>query len=139
MSVISGKVLKKNLSLLIGSTVTGIKGNDVSFSIIFTTPTGEEIEINQWNAHGLKKKESKEAIVLTNVITLKHKDDCSEMDLNPDKVVGAILRNVNVYTTGKGIFANRVSLSFQLNILDTDHTPGIMISTDISSSHSLSD
>lgn len=139
MSVINGAVVKRNLSHLIGSTVTDIKGDDVSFVIIFTTPDGKEIEINHWNVYGLKKKDSKEAIVLTKVITLKHKDDCSEMDLNPDKVVGTILRNVNVYTSRKGVYTNRISLSFQLGIVDTDHTPGIMITTDLSSSHSLSD
>ena len=139
MSVISSSVVKKNLNRLIGSTVTGIAGDDVSFSIIFTTPAGEEIEVNHWNAYGLKKKDAKEAIALTNVITLKHKDDCTEMGLYPDKVVGAVLRNVNVYTSKKGVYTNRISLSFQLGIIDTNHTPGIMISTDLSSSHSLSD
>lgn len=75
---------------------------------------------------------------MNRLFTIKHQDDCKDLDVNPDKVVGAVLRHVNVYSKGKGIFANRISLSFQLGIVNTKQTPGIMVSSDLSSDYVLS-
>ena len=130
-------LIAKNLNRLVGYTVMGVKANDVSFKIDFMGPKGDEISITQANAFGLTIKESKSAVVLNRLITVKHQDDCKDLDVHPDKVVGAVLRHVNVYAKGKGIFKNRISLSFQLGIIDTKQTPGIMVSTDLSSDYVL--
>ena len=130
-------LIAKNLNRLVGYTVMGVKANDVSFKIAFMGPKGDEISITQANAFGLTIKESKSAVVLNRLFTVKHQDDCKDLDVHPDKVVGAVLRHVNVYAKGKGIFKNRISLSFQLGIIDTKQTPGIMVSTDLSSDYVL--
>ncbi len=134
---LDSQVIAKNLNRLVGYTVMGVKANDVSFKIDFMGPNGDEISLTQANSFGLAIKESKSAVVLNRLFTVKHQDDCKELDVNPDKVVGAILRHVNVYAKGKGIFKNRISLSFQLGIVNTKQTPGIMVSTDISSDYVL--
>ena len=135
---IDGGTVAKNLNRLVGYTVTGVKADDVSFRIDFMGTKGDEISVTQANAFGLTVKESKAAIVLNRLFTVKHQDDCKDLDVNPDKVVGAVLWHVNVYSKGKGIFANRISLSFQLGIVNTKQTPGIMVSSDLSSDYVLS-
>ncbi len=135
--LIDGERIKRNLNRLQGYTVMGVKANDISFKILFMSPTGEEVTITQANAFGLTIKESKSAVVLNRLFTVKHQDDCKDLDVHPDKVVGAVLRHVNVYAKGKGIFKNRISLSFQLGIINTKQTPGIMVSTDLSSDYVL--
>jgi hypothetical protein len=135
---LDSQAIAKNLNRLVGYTVMGVKADDVSFRIDFMGPKGDEVSVTQANAFGLTVKESKAAIVLNRLFTVKHQDDCKDLDVNPDKVVGAVLRHVNVYSKGKGIFANRISLSFQLGIVNTKQTPGIMVSSDLSSDYVLS-
>lgn len=135
--LIDGERIKRNLNRLQGYTVMGVKANDISFKILFMSPTGEEVTITQANAFGLSVKESKSAVVLSKLITPKHQDDCKDLKLDPDIVVGTIVEHVNVYYQGKGIYANRISLSFILNIPGTKQKPGIMVSTDLSSEYTL--
>lgn len=135
--LIDGERIKRNLNRLQGYTVMGVKANDISFKILFMSPTGEEVTITQANAFGLSAKESKSAVVLSKLITPKHQDDCKDLKLDQDIVVGTIVEHVNVYYQGKGIYANRISLSFILNIPGTKQKPGIMVSTDLSSEYTL--
>lgn len=135
--------IEKNLNLLKGYSVMGVEWTTFGYCITFVNDAGKEIKITQANMFGLKEAQTPAAIDNASIWTLKHNDPLDEpYNIDPDRVVGAVLKNVNVYANpvtllGGEILNRRITISFQLGIVDTKQTPGITCTTDLAEGYEL--